>query len=183
MDPILRVAGKFRTKTGDSGELEAWSQQHPIEVLNARVYGQDIIWSDTTHNSTKYSLKTGPIGTVDWGGHTAPVGLLQVPEEEVTLLLQQMIHLELDVPEAVHGTDGGSAWPGLTEALDHIWVEDTFHNDKGSDKKLEGMSKTDKTAFQDKNVIGCPPTFDPYDRPPFNFWLGRYLPKCRSKPS
>lgn len=150
VDPILGVAGKFRTKTGDSGELEAWSQQHPIEVLNARVYGQDIIWSDTTHNSTKYSLKTGPIGTVDWGGHTAPVGLLQVPEEEVTLLLQQMIHLELDVPEAVHGTDGGSAWPGLTEALDHIWVEDTFHNDKGSDKKLEGMSKTDKTAFQDK---------------------------------
>eukprot|EP00956_Cyclotella_meneghiniana_P034955 scaffold109799_cov25-Cyclotella_meneghiniana.AAC.2 len=42
------------------------------------------------------------------------------------------------------------AWPGLMEALDHIWVEDTFHNDKGSDKKLDGMSKTDKTAFKDK---------------------------------
>eukprot|EP00956_Cyclotella_meneghiniana_P026661 scaffold58164_cov43-Cyclotella_meneghiniana.AAC.5 len=99
---------------------------------------------------SRYSFKTGPIASVDWGGHTAPVGLLQVPEEEVTLLIQQMKYLELDVPKAVHGTDGGSAWPGLTETLDHIWVEDTFHNDKGSDKKLEGMSKADKIAFQDK---------------------------------
>ena len=150
VDPIFGVPGKFLTKNGDSGELEAWSQQHPIEVLNARTYGQDVIWSDTTHNATKYSFKTGPIGSVDWGGHTAPVGLLQVPEEEVELLVQQMIHLELDVPNTVHGTDGGSAWPGVTEELDHIWVEDTFHNDKGSDKKLEGMSKADKTTFQAK---------------------------------
>ena len=68
MDPIFGVPGKFRTQTGDSdGELKAWLQQHPIEVLNAPTYGQDIIWSDATHNATKYSFKTGPIGSVDWG--------------------------------------------------------------------------------------------------------------------
>ena len=62
-----------------------------------------------------------------------------------------MTHLELDVPKAVHGTDGGSGWPGVTEMLHHVWVlEDTFHNDKGSDKMLEGMTKAQRTAFQDK---------------------------------
>lgn len=35
IDPIFGVPSKFRTKTGDGGVLEAWLQQHPIEVLNA----------------------------------------------------------------------------------------------------------------------------------------------------
>jgi hypothetical protein len=114
------------------------------------VDGQDAVWCDTTHNACRYFLKTGPLGSCDWSGYTCPVGLLQVPEEEIDLLVEQLIQMGLDIPQTSFCTDGGSAWGGVTEALQHDGTEVTFHNDKNADKKLDGMTKANKVAFKDK---------------------------------
>jgi hypothetical protein len=140
------VEGKFET-IFDGVELLAWMEQLPLEVWSARVYGQDAVYCDTTHNATKYKYKTGPIAVVDWGGHTAPAGMLQVPEEQIDVLVQLLKYMELDTPGSNICTDGGSAWPGIAEELKLNHVEDTYHNDKGADKKLDGMSKDTKEKF------------------------------------
>jgi hypothetical protein len=61
------LGGKFET-IFDGVELLAWMEQLPLEVCNARVYGQDAVYCDTTHNATKHKYKTGPVGVVDWAG-------------------------------------------------------------------------------------------------------------------
>ena len=69
----LGVYGKFVALTAnDTGMLLGWYAQHPLEVLNARVYGVDAVFMDTTHNATKYILKTGPPVVIDCFGFTAP---------------------------------------------------------------------------------------------------------------
>ena len=149
--PVYGTNGRFETTCGENhGELRAWIAQTPLEVVLARVYGQDAVWCDTTHNACRYFLKTGPLGSCDWSGYTCPVGLLQVPEEEIDLLVEQLIRMGLDIPQTSFCTDGGSAWGGVTEALQHDGTEDTFHNDKNADKKLDGMTKANKVAFEDK---------------------------------
>ena len=60
------IAGKFMTRMDPNNRiLVAWLEQTPLEVANARVYGKDAVWVDTTHNATKYILKTGPVSVVN----------------------------------------------------------------------------------------------------------------------
>ena len=81
------IGGKFLARTCQSGSLLSWLEQTPLEVLNARVYGKDAVWVDTTHNATKTNLKTGPLSVVDWGGLVAPAGIYQVTMEEINSCL------------------------------------------------------------------------------------------------
>ncbi len=62
-----------------------WHAQYPLEVLNARAYAKDAVFVDTTHNDTSYSFKTktGPPAVIDCFEHSAPCGMIQVPEEEI----------------------------------------------------------------------------------------------------
>jgi hypothetical protein len=70
----------------------------PIEVLNARFYGKDAVWADTTHNATKYTLKAAPVSVADWAARTAPAGFYQVREEEIISCGTMHAILELDSP-------------------------------------------------------------------------------------
>ena len=138
-DSKFGLAGKFTTKTcPSSGTLVAWLEQTPLEVANARIYGKDAIWVDTTHNATKYMFKTGSPTGVDWGGLNCPDGMFQVPEEEIEICTNCLIGLELDAPDATCNTDGGSAWPAMVQSLGQRHTEDTFHNDSNADKKMLG---------------------------------------------
>jgi len=96
-----------------------------------------------------HCLKTGPPSTCDWGGLTAPVGLFQVPEEEIEVTKDMMKGLELDAPDATSCTDGGSAWPAIAEDFDQNQVEDTHHNSRNADKKVYSskLSKEKKQQF------------------------------------
>ena len=150
LDEKYGVEGKFYARTCSStGKLICWYEQLPLEVLNARAYGQDAAWTDTTHNATMLDLKTGPPSTCDWGGLTAPVGLFQVPEEEIEVTKDMMKGLELDAPDATSCTDGGSAWPAIAEDFDQNQVEDTHHNSRNADKKVHSskLSKEKKQQF------------------------------------
>ena len=145
VDDEYKVGGKFGVRTcASSGELVAWFEQHPVERLNAKFYAKDAVYVDTTHNATKFGLKTGPPSVVDWGGLTAPVGLFQVPEEETDVTADMMVQLGLNVPDATCCSDGGSAWPCIAELFRQRHVEDTFHNDQNGIKKAPPV--TDKSG-------------------------------------
>ena len=149
-DEKFGVTGKFTTTTCQStGKLVSWLEQTSLEVLNARTYGKDVSWIDTTHNATKFMLKTGPPSVVDWGGLTAPAGIFQVPEEEIEVCKLMLARLELNVPGASNNTDGGAAWPAIVLEFAQHHVEDTFHNDKNAGKKLSGLSTIARNQFME----------------------------------
>jgi hypothetical protein len=148
-DSELGVAGKFTTTHAENnGVLVSWAEQMPIEVLNARVYGVDAVWADTTHNATKFSLKTAPVSVADWGGHTAPAGFYQVREEEIESCGTMHALLELDSPGATLATDGGPAWPAIAERFGQNHIEDTWHNEENGDKKVNKLAASAKNAFK-----------------------------------
>ena len=142
------VNGKFDTLTcPTTGKLLGWYAQYPLEVLLARAYGPDAVMVDTTHNATTYSFKTGPPGVIDWGGHTAPCGIMQVMEEEIDSVGGMLRVLELDVPGATLMTDGGSSWPEIARQHRQPHVEDTFHNSENADAKAKKLRKNDEDKF------------------------------------
>jgi hypothetical protein len=147
-DSKLGIAGKFMTRTDpNNGILVAWLEQTPLEVANARVYGKDAVWVDTTHNATKFNLKTGPVSVADWGGNVAPAGLYMVREEEIELCKRMQAQLELDVTGATCGTDGGTAWPEIVREFDQRHIEDTFHNDKNGELKAAKLPQKARSKF------------------------------------
>ena len=136
VNEIYGVYGKFSGSTCPvTSKLTTWLEQMPLEVLNARVYRGDAVWVDTTHNATKYLLKTGPKSVVDWDGHIAPSGMFQVEEEEIGSCKRCLKGLELDKPLATCAADGGSAWPEIVKSFHQCHAEDIFHNAKNADKK------------------------------------------------
>ena len=152
----LGVHGKFVTlSANDTGMLLGWYAQHPLEVLNARVYGVDAIFMDTTHNATKYSFKTGPPSVIDCFGNTAPVGICQVREEEIDSMEQMLAALELNAPGATLATDGGSSWSEVAQSHNQHHIEDTWHNNENGDEKANVISnKKDKARFKElKNKV------------------------------
>ena len=153
-DDRFGVAGKFKVNVcPSSSKIVQWLMQTPLEVLNARIYGKDAVWVDTTHNTTTYMLKTGPLSVVDWGGHTAPAGLYQVQQEEIDACRDMQAGLDLDYPDATCGTDGGSAWPELVRQLHLRHMEDTFHNEQNANKHASTMqdNKLKKQFLQMKD--------------------------------
>ena len=150
-DKRYGVAGTFQTTTcPETGKLLSWSEQMPIEVLNAWAYGIDAYWVDTTHNATRFGFKTGPTSVPDWGGLVAPSGIFQVPEEETEAMKTRLIGLELDTPGATSCTDGGAAWPAIVEEFKQKQVEDTWHNDKNAEEKAKsGLSRQNKKLFKE----------------------------------
>ena len=139
-DDRFGVAGKFNVNVcPSSSKIVQWLMQTPLEVLNARTYGKDAVWVDTTHNTTTYMLKTGPLSVVDWGGRTAPAGLYQVQQEEIDACRDMQAGLDLDYPDATCGTDGGSAWSELVRQLHLRHMEDTFHNKQNANKHASKM--------------------------------------------
>ena len=139
-DEKFEIAGKFHAQTcSHTSKLTGWNEQHPLELLNARVYVKDATWVDTPHNATKFDFKTGCPSVTDWGGLVAPVGLFQILEEEVESCKQQLVALALDVAGSSCNTDGGSAWPAIVEEFDQVHTEDGFHNDKNGDEKCIGF--------------------------------------------
>jgi len=149
-DSRYGVSGKFATThCSQTPTLLSWMEQTPIEVLNVRVYGGDSFWVDSTHNGTKYTLKTGPVSVCDWGGLVAPAGIFQVPEEEIEILTGVLIDMELNTPKGTMCTDGGPAWQTVAKVFDKNQVEDTFHNDKNGDKKAAALKRDDKRKFKD----------------------------------
>ena len=152
----LGVHGKFVALTAnDTGMLLGWYAQHPLEVLNARVYGVDAVFMDTTHNATKYILKTGPPVVIDCFGFTAPGGICQVREEEIDSMEQMLAALELNAPGATLATDGGSSWSEVALSHDQHHIEDTWHNSENGDEKANVISnKKDKARFKElKNNV------------------------------
>jgi hypothetical protein len=142
------VNGKFDTLVcTTTGKLLGWYAQYPLEVLLARAYGPDAVIVDTTHNATTYSFKTGLPGVIDWGGHTAPAGIMQVMEEEIDSVGSMLRVLELDVPGATLMTDGGSSWPEIARQHRQPRVEDTFHNSENADAKAKKLRKNDQDKF------------------------------------
>ncbi len=144
------VHGKFSVRTcHSSGKLISWLEQTPLEVLNARIYAKDAYWLDTTHNATAHKLKTGPLSCADWGGLTAPSGLIQVPEEEIEVVRDRLILLEHDAPGSTGCTDGGAAWPAILEAFEQEQAEDTHHNAQNAIKKAKSITnKRKKRRFK-----------------------------------
>lgn len=148
VDDKYGLGGKFFTRTcSNTGRLLCWVEQLPLEVLNARAYAKNSIWVDCTHGSSQYMLKAGPPSVCCWGGHVAPVGFFQVPEEETEKCKEMLVLLELDIPRATLCSDGGSAFPGIAEDLGFYHIEDTFHNDKNGDKKATCLPKGKKDTF------------------------------------
>jgi hypothetical protein len=148
-DERYGVTGKFCARNcNTTGNLLRWYAQTPLNVLNARVYGKDAVWVDTTHNATSFSFKTGPLSVVDWGGNVAPAGIYQVMEEEIHACQDMQVGLELDAPDATCCTDGGSAWPGIVCNLHLRHVEDTFHNEKNAELHASSLPKNVKDQFK-----------------------------------
>ena len=57
-DEKFGMTGRFTSTTCPStGKVVSQLGQTPLEVLNARTYGNDAYWVDTTHNTTKFMLK------------------------------------------------------------------------------------------------------------------------------
>lgn len=162
VDTKYGVEGKFETTTcPETGTLTSWHEQLPIEVLNARVYGSLAYWVDTTHNATRFGLKTGPTSGCDWAGFVAPTGFFQVHEEEIESCGKHIKSLELDTPMATCCTDGGQAWPAIVKELNQNHVEDTFHNDKNADKKASGLSKQNRSTFRKMKYNALYSVFSP----------------------
>jgi hypothetical protein len=148
VDSEYGIPGKFKTKHAESnGVLESWYEQMPVERMNAKVYGQDSVYADTTHNATKTSLKTGPTSVVDWGGKVAPSGFYQVREEEIESCEEMHAELDLDCPGATLATDGGPAWRAIAESHGQNHIEDTWHNEQNGTKKATKLPKAKKKQF------------------------------------
>ncbi|KAL7459579.1 hypothetical protein ACHAWC_011403 [Mediolabrus comicus] len=147
-DSELGIGGKFKTRHRESdGVLSSWYEQAPIEVTNARVYGQDSTHADTTFNTTNTSLKTAPTSVVDWGGKVAPSGLYQVREEEIESCREMHAELDLDCPGSTLATDGGPAWGPIAKSHGQNNIEDTWHNEKNGAKKARKLPTKVKKEF------------------------------------
>lgn len=147
-DSEYGIPGKFKTKHAESnGVLTSWYEQMPVEVMNARVYGQDSVYADTTFNATKSPLKTGPTSVVDWGGKVAPSGLYQVREEEIESCREMHAELDLDCPGSTLATDGGPAWGPIAKSHGQNHIEDTWHNEQNGTKKANKLPKAKKKRF------------------------------------
>ena len=74
------------------------------------VYGCQLYFVDTTVNTTKTDLKTGPIVTPDCFGMTAPAGIFQMPEEDSDGVDTALSDLSAYDPSVLAATDRGTAW-------------------------------------------------------------------------
>ena len=127
--------GSFHVNmSSTTGELIYWAGQTPLELQLAKQYGPYLFCADTTHYAPKFMLKTRPPIVVCCFGHTAPVGMMQIPEEESTVAGVCLSLLSLDVADAVGGTNSGSAWAKPIEKNRQIHVQDTFHDDQNCTK-------------------------------------------------
>ena len=157
------VNGKFDTfSDNNTGQLLGWYEQCPLEVLNARVYGGDAVFIDTTHNATTYSFKTGPPSVIDCFGHTAPAGICQVREEEIDSMVDMLDALQLNAPGATLATDGGPAWPEVARVHRQHQIEDTWHNCENGDTKAAVLSnKKNKDRFKELKSKALYQVFSP----------------------
>ena len=91
-------------------------------------YGDDLTCVDTTHYACKHMLKTGPLKTADCFGYTAPIGLLQVPEEDGVSLDELFTILNINNSRTSVRTDAGSGWHYPIEELrGMVRTEDPHH--------------------------------------------------------
>ena len=69
----------------------------------------DIVFIDTTFNTCKHILKTGPLATVDCFFRTAPCGILQIEQEVGELVDERLQHLGFNESRTVVArTDAGT---------------------------------------------------------------------------
>ena len=117
-----------------TGRLLSVACQLKLEKALAEQYGSQVYFCDTTHNTTKYGLKAGPLGSIDCFGHTPPIGYILVPEESSEVVHDRLTDLKLNKPGAIAGTDGGTAWPAVVSAFGQTHVEDSWHTDNNGMK-------------------------------------------------
>ena len=101
------------------------------------MYGCQLYFMDTTFNTTKTDLKTGPIVISDCFGMTARAGIFQMPDECSDGVDTALHDLSADDPFAVAATDGGPAWESPIGDRGQRQVEDTWHSVRKSCPKLE----------------------------------------------
>ncbi|EJK77728.1 hypothetical protein THAOC_00421, partial [Thalassiosira oceanica] len=87
-----------------TGKLLSVACQMKLETALAERYGTQVYFCDTTHNTTKYGLKAGPLGSIDCFGHTPPIGYILVPEESGQVVHDRLTDLKLNNPGAIAGT-------------------------------------------------------------------------------
>ena len=102
--------GKFQVKTTGC-QVHSWCGQMPLEAKLNEVFGRHVSFIDTTHDGCKYMLKTGPSATVCCFGLTAPIGIMQIPEEDGQSIDECFEILQFNEPERLIRSDGGSGWP------------------------------------------------------------------------
>ena len=145
------AGGRFEVHTSGN-TLHSWSGQMADEVILAKQYGGDLVFIDTTFNTCKHILKTGPLATVDCFFRSAPCGILQIEQEVGELVDERLQHLGFNESRTVARTDAGTGWPfAVVEKRGMVHTEDPKHiHDGAMEMKGKCGMKSDPATFVDE---------------------------------